>query len=206
LVPDPEQALQALGTPEHLQWAAECADQSITLVKEERGVLPLSPEKYKKVLFYDIRGEPGFYDYARSQTPEQFMERLRKEGFEVDLFNPGRGWEGMMQPYSAVTETYDLIIYLAQLATKSNQTVVRIEWAQPMGANVPIYMSSIPTIFISLENPYHLLDVPRVRTYINTYNSSEIVLAALVDKLMGRSAFKGTSPVDPFCGRWDTRL
>jgi len=28
----------------------------------------------------------------------------------------------------------------------------------------------------------------------------------LVQKLMGLSAFKGTNPVDPFCGKWDTKL
>ena len=26
------------------------------------------------------------------------------------------------------------------------------------------------------------------------------------DKVLGRSEFKGVSPVDPFCGCWDTRL
>jgi beta-N-acetylhexosaminidase len=75
-----------------------------------------------------------------------------------------------------------------------------------MGANVPIYMSSVPTIVISVGNPYHLLDMPRVRTYINTYHSTDVVLRALVDKLVGRSEFKGKSPVDAFCGMWDAHL
>jgi len=75
-----------------------------------------------------------------------------------------------------------------------------------MGANCPHYLASIPTIFVSLENPYHLIDIPRVKTFINTYNSNDNVLDALVDKLVGRSEFKGQSPVDAFCGMWDTRL
>lgn len=114
-------------------------------------------------------------------------------------------WKGI-GPSTAVTGKYDLIIYLAQLATKSNQTVVRIEWSMPMGANVPIYMTSVPTLFISVENPYRLLDVPRVPTYINTYSPSETTLTALVDKLLGRSPFTGVSPVDAFCGLWDAHL
>ena len=77
----------------------------------------------------------------------------------------------------------------------------RIEWAQPMGANGPHYVSSIPTIFVSIENPYHLIDIPRVKTFINTYNANDNVLDALVEKLLGRSSFKGISPVDPFLGR-----
>lgn len=103
-------------------------------------------------------------------------------------------------------DNYDLFIYLSNLATKSNQTTVRIEWAQPMGANVPQLIQQIPTIFISIANPYHLLDVPRVKTFINCYEASDSVIAALTDKLMGRSDFCGISPVDAFCGRWDTRL
>ena len=75
-----------------------------------------------------------------------------------------------------------------------------------MGANCPHYVNSVPTIFISVENPYHLLDVPRVKTFINAYNSNDYVLDAIIDKIMGRSEFKGKNPVDPFCGKWDTRL
>ena len=32
------------------------------------------------------------------------------------------------------------------------------------------------------------------------------VFAKDMEKLMGRSAFRGVSPVDPFAGLWDTRL
>lgn len=206
LVPQPEQALAALGTPEHKAWAEECADRSITLVKEEAGVLPLTPEKYKKVLFYYINNGESYFGWGRTPADEVFLKLFTEEGFDVDRFEPARGMEGMAQSFASITEKYDLIIYLARLATKSNQTVVRIEWAQPMGANVPVFITSVPTVFISVENPYHLLDVPRVRTFINTYHSNETTLRLLVDKLVGRSEFKGISPVDAFCGRWDTHL
>ena len=124
----------------------------------------------------------------------------------MDYFTPSHGEEGNLLPTTAYTERYDYIIYLANMVTKSNQTVIRIEWAQPMGANCPHYVTEIPTIFISVENPYHLLDVPRIRTFINCYNSNDTVLDALIEKLMGRSQFKGKSPVDAFCGKWDARL
>ena len=134
------------------------------------------------------------------------MSILKEKGFEVSVFEPKPGLEGMMTSSKDLETNYDLLLYSANLATKSNQTVVRIEWLEPMGSNVPVYMTSIPTVFISLENPYHLLDAPRVPVYINCYQSDEVVLRALVDKLMGKSKFKGKSPVDAFCGKWDTRL
>lgn len=206
LVPNEEEALRVLTSAEHKKWASESADQAITLVKEEPGVLPISPQRYKRVLFYAIESAEGFAYSVRTGAAEKFKSLLIQEGVQVDQFKPSPGAEGMMAPQRDILEQYDLIVYLANMATKSNQTVVRIEWAQPMGANVPVYVTSIPTIFISVENPYHLLDVPQIRTFINAYNSNDLVLEAIVDKLFGRSAFKGISPSDPFCGMWDTRL
>ncbi|MBC7958958.1 MAG: glycoside hydrolase family 3 protein [Vallitaleaceae bacterium] len=206
LIPSKAKALPVLRQKEHVEWAQTCADEGITLVKEQAGVLPLSPEKYKKVLLYGIESELGMFYSVRAGITDRVKELLTQEGLDVELFAPKPGLEGMVQPFSEIADKYDLIVYLANMATKSNQTVVRIEWAQPMGANVPIYMESVPTVFISVENPYHLIDVPRVKTFINTYTSSDIALESLIEKLMGRSEFKGVNPVDPFCGRWDTRL
>jgi beta-N-acetylhexosaminidase len=207
LLPVYEEAIKQLGTQEHTAWAKECADKAITLVKEEPGVLPISPKKYKKVLYYDIEAQQGVAYSVRAGVAEKVKDMLIKEGFDIDVFKPAaQGHEGLFTRLGEMPERYDLIIYLANMATKSNQTTVRIEWAQPMGANVPVFMEVIPTIFISVENPYHLLDVPRVKTFINTYSSNDHVLEALIDKLVGRSEFKGKSPVDAFCGMWDTRL
>jgi beta-N-acetylhexosaminidase len=206
LLPTQENALHIAAALEHKAWAKECADKSITLVKREDGVLPLTLEKYRKVLLYSLESGQGFAYTVRAGVAEMFRAKLEKVGFDIDVFNADSAMEGRLAPYSDTAEKYDLIIYLANLKTKSNQTVVRIEWAQPMGVNVPIFMTSVPTVFISVENPYHLLDVPRVRTYINTYYSNDEAMDSLVEKLTGKSAFAGKSPVDPFCGMWDTRL
>ena len=206
LIPKLDDALKVLGCEEHRKIAEKCADKSITLVKNKDNILPISPETHKKVLFYGIESAEGFAYSVRVGVVDQFKKLLEEQGFEVDRFVPKPGFEGMVTPFSAIPDKYDLIIYLANIATKSNQTTVRIEWEQPMGANVPVYITSVPTIFISVENPYHLQDVPRVRTFINAYSSTDQILEALIEKLMGRSEFKGVSPVDAFCGKWDTKL
>lgn len=203
-----DDALKVLSCEEHINWAKEIADQAITLVKEEKGVLPLDPSK-KRVLFCPLESDPGYAGSAyavKSGVCQHFAELLTNEGFDVKYFESAPLFEGSTPRCDSFTNNYDYIIYLANYSTKSNQTTVRIEWAQPMGANVPAYVNCIPTIFISVENPYHLQDVPRVKTYINTYGADDTSLYALIDKLMGRSTFKGISPVDAFCGRWDTHL
>jgi len=204
--PTLEAALAIAGCDEHQAWSKECADKAITLVKEEAGVLPLTPDRYKKVLFVPIEADQGVGYSVRAGACEIIRTKLVDEGFDVDTFKAKNFFEGEVDRTSDFIGVYDLIVYVANLSTKSNQTSVRIEWAQPMGANCPHYLASIPTVFVSVENPYHLIDIPRVKTFINTYSSSDNVLDAVVEKLLGRSTFKGQSPVDAFCGKWDTRL
>jgi beta-N-acetylhexosaminidase len=201
-----EAAREIVGSEEHQAWAKECADKAITLVKEEAGVLPLTPDRYKKVLFVPIEADQGVAYSVRAGACEIIRTKLVEEGFDVDTFKAKNVFEGEVDKTSDYIGVYDMILYVANLSTKSNQTSVRIEWAQPMGANCPHYLASIPTVFVSIENPYHLIDIPRVKTFINTYNSNDNVLDAVVEKLLGRSEFKGKSPVDAFCGRWDTHL
>ncbi|MEG1426155.1 MAG: glycoside hydrolase family 3 N-terminal domain-containing protein [Oscillospiraceae bacterium] len=205
-LPTVESAMQVVGCPEHKTWAKECADQAVTLVKEEKGVLPLTPDKYKRILYCPIEGEQGVAYSVKAGVCDHFKQLLEAENFAVTTFSAPQGMEGMSAKYMETVENYDAIVYLLNLATKSNQTVVRIEWAQPMGANCPHYVNSVPTIMISVENPYHLLDAPRVKTFINGYSSTDETLHAIVAKLTGKSEFKGTNPVDPFCGKWDTKL
>ena len=143
---------------------------------------------------------------------ETFIQLLADEGFDIEKFDYAQlagmnMWASRIfrDPLSHLQD-FDLVIYFASLTTASNQTTVRIDWSQPMGVDVPKFVHDIPTVFISVDNPYHLQDVPMVKTYINAYTPSEHIVRAVVDKLLGRSPFTGINPVDPFCGHWDAKL
>ena len=206
-IPSLEAAMSVLSSQHAQQTAREVADRSITLVKRQEGVLPLDKSKIKRVLLYGIESGENALGYGRETgLAEQFGALLEREGLEVTHFTAGERFEGRQVSFRKITSEFDLMIYLANLATKSNQTTVRIEWMNPMGINCPIYTHTVPTIFVSVENPYHLLDVPHIKTFINCYSCNAYTLPLLVDKLFGRSDFTGKSPVDPFCGKWDTRL
>jgi len=205
-LPTLKHAQTVIGCQEYRQWAKDCANQAVTLVKEEQNVLPFTPVKYPKILYMPIEAAQGVAYSVKSGVCQHFKEMLQSEGFEVDTYEPPQGLEGKAQRIADVVNVYDAIVYMANLATKSNQTTVRIEWAQPMGANCPHFLQQIPTIFISVENPYHLLDVPRIKTFINGYSSTDETLDAIMNKLVGRDTFVGKPPHDPFCGKWDARL
>ena len=211
LVPD-ESTLSVLNCAEHRAWARECADKAVTLVKDTQHILPLSPEKHKRILLY-ILGDTGGYmdDTGGGAASSQFVKLLQESGFNVTKFDYSQAGENMWarresSPITQLKENYDLVLYFASLKTASNQTIVRINWAQPMGLDTPKYVKDIPTVFVSVDNPYHLQDVPMVKTFVNGYSSNEYVVEAVVEKMLGKSPFKGINPVDPFCGYWDATL
>ncbi|MDF2514111.1 MAG: Nag3 [Herbinix sp.] len=206
LYPNLEEAKKIVGCKEHKQYELECADQAMTLVKNNQNLIPINAKDYRRVLLYPLSSGESAFGHGGEDIGRMMKEALEKEGFEVEVFQPAAGFEGMSASQKEMADNYDLIIYAANLATKSNQTTVRIEWAMPMGANCPNFQAAIPTIFISFANPYHLIDVPRIRTFINAYKCKEVTVSAVVDKLLGESEFKGSSPVDAFCGKWDARL
>lgn len=203
---DLEEARKIVGCEEHKEIEGECSDKAVTLVKNLENLIPIDPVKKRRVLLHGLTTEKGYFGDGGMDLEGQFKQELEKEGFAVTIYEPGKGMEGMVTPCSKTIDNYDLIIYVADLQTKSNQTTVRIEWKAPMGGDAPSFIQDVPTLFISFANPYHLQDVPRVKTFINAYKWKEANIRAVIDKLLGRSDFRGVSPVDAFCGMWDTRL
>lgn len=203
-------------------WVNDCADQAVTLVKDDRNLLPLSPKKTKRIYLNVIENTVD----NRSPFAQEIKRRLQREGFSVTLrkrkypFDPAALTLEKITPAvnKALEETmcnteqfvgkYDLAMIVLNMQTASNATVVRVNWNVlfGMGNDLPWYSGEMPLVAVSFCNPYHLLDVPMAHAYINAYTNNQATLDAVFDKLMGRSAFYGKSPVDPFCGKLDTRL
>ena len=200
LVPG-EDALTILKNEEHVSWAKELADQSITLVKDTQKLLPIVVDQHRKVLL-QILGDCK----SNERVISTFESLLTQQGFQVTIYEQEDLFKGA-DNVRAFKEKYDLVIYLGNVENASNKTTNRINWYTlfGMGNNLPWFVYEVPTVFISLANPYHLFDVPMIKTYINCYSNNNDVLESVAQKLLGRSSFKGVNPVDPFCGREDLR-
>ena len=195
-------ALSVIGCAEHIAWAKECADEAITLVKDNQNLLPLSPNRTKRVRLTVLgEGQGGSFGDGGSITMP-LKEALEKEGFEVALYDYATMERGVIFTAGAadMKAKFDLSIVAANVATGSNNTTRRLDWITLMAANEPWYTREIPTMFLSFCNPYHMIDVPFISTFVNCYSSNQFCVGAAVEKLMGRSEFKGVSPVDPWCG------
>jgi beta-N-acetylhexosaminidase len=162
-----------------------------TMVKDVRNILPLSPAKYRRVLVFS----PGaILPFAPAPARLSVPERLVIEGFDVTLYEPGM---------SISPRDFDLVLYLFAEENLLTRSRIFLDWHKLTGSvfgAMARYWHDLPTLMISFGYPYYLYDAPRVPAYVNAYGSNEAMQAAVVEAVMGRQAFAGTSPVDPFVG------
>ena len=217
-----------LGTDEAKATEAAISRDAITLVKyKDQGVLPLTPAKYKRIMIVHIKGAAGPMDAiiqavmggANKKNPaEDLRDRLIEKGFDAFIY------EGPLEKIKkqiAAGEKPNINIYFAGKNAiedfKAQQdlviTLCDVANGRPSfgfskgGGEIPWYVFELPVVAISVNAPTMLADIPQVRTYINAYDSKPSTMDALVDNLLaGPDAFKGSDPIDSFCGLWDAKI
>ena len=224
-----EELAAALQNPEFKTVAPAISRDALTLVKyKDEGVLPLDPQKTKRVMIVHIKGAPNplmalaamaMGGGANKKTPaEKLRDRLTEKGFDAHIYvSPLEKIQQMI----AAGEKPSLNLYFAgkhAIAdfTAENDLVISlldVQNGHPSfglskgGGEIPWYVHELPVIGISVNKPTMLADVPMLRTYINTYDSNDDTMDALVDALLtGPEAFKGIDPIDSYCGMFDTHM
>ncbi len=227
LVPD-QQSLAVLNCEEHQNAAKAISRDAITLVKyKDADVLPLTPEKYKKVMIVYVKGAAGPMDAlvqmamggAGGQNPaEALRDRLIAKGFDAFIYESPLD---QIKKQIAAGEKPSLNVYFAgKNAIKdfvAGQdlviTLFDVANGRPAfgmskgGGEIPWYVFELPVVGISVNAPTMLADTPQLRTYINAYDSKPHTMDAIVEGLTGGvDALKGKDPIDSFCGLWDAKI
>ena len=227
LCPTGDELQSILHKPEYKAYAPAISRDAITLVKNlDKNPLPLSPEKTKRIMIVPIKGaENPLMALAtmamgggmQRKTPaEKLKERLEEKGFEVRIYESpidkikemmARGEKPSLNLYFAgkhsiadFVSEQDLVISLFDVMNGHPTFGL-----SKGGGEIPWYVHELPVIGISVNKPTMLADCPMLRTYINAYDSADYTMDALVDALV-TGDFRGTDPIDSFCGMWDTRI
>lgn len=224
-----EALAQALNNPEFQAVAPAISADALTLVKyKDEGVLPLNPEKTKRIMIVNVKGAESpmgklaalaMGGGGAKKTPvEKLRDRLVEKGFDAFIYESPL--DKMMKEV-AEGKPFNLNLYFAGKNAISDFvsgmdlviTFFDVANGHPVfgmskgGGEIPWYVHEIPVVGISVNKPTMLADAPMLRTYINTYDSSDHTLDALVEALMtGPEAFRGTDPIDSYCGMFDTHM
>lgn len=221
-------ASEVMGKEEYKKAAEEISKDSITLVKyKDADVLPLTPEKYKRIMIVYVKGAAGAMDAlvqmamgggTKKNPAEELRDRLIEKGFDAFIYESPLE---QMKKQIAAGEKPSLNLYfagknaIADFVSEQDLVITLCDVANGRpsfglskgGGEIPWYVFELPVVAISVNAPTMLADIPQVRTYINAYDSKPHTLDALVDNLLeGPDAFKGTDPIDSFCGLWDSKI
>lgn len=206
-----KEELGVIGCKEHQAIAREAAKKAITLVKNTRSQIPLSPQQYKKIGVFVLAGNvgrqrsiygQGVQSGGSEQTAGYILEALRKYGYDpvemVSSMNKGR--------ISDFRKKYDAVMIFADISGFAQTNSVRLMWPDPMSSCCPWFIHEVPTVFVSLNYTNHLIDVSRVPAFINAYNNQSATIEETVRRIAGEAPFEGSFDEDVWCGLWDTRF
>lgn len=226
LVPQPETVEEVLQREEYKAMQKSISEDCITLVKyKDKDVLPMTPDRYKRIMIVHIKGAENSMSAlmkmlggGKGNPAEALKEKLCAKGFDAFIYESPLD---IMKKQIEAGEKPDLNIYFAGKNAIADFvsdmdlviTLCDVPNGRPSfgmskgGGEIPWYVFEVPVVVVGCGQPTMLADIPQARTYINTYDSKDTTLDALVEDLMnGEEAFKGTDPIDSFCGLFDARL
>ena len=228
MCPSPEALPGVLNNEEFKSYSAQISKDALTLVKNKQDVLPLDPAKTKRIMIVSVKGSDGpmaalaamamGMGGPKKSPAEKLRDRLIERGFDAFIY------ESPLDKILADVKAgkpFNLNIYFAGKNAISDFvagqdlviTLFNVANGHPAfgmskgGGEIPWYVHELPVIGISVNKPTMLADCPMLQTYINTYDSNDDTMDALVEALVtGTDAFQGTDPIDSYCGMWDTHM
>lgn len=199
-----EEDLKVIGCEEHLQMQKDAIDKGISLVKNTLNELPIRPETHKRLRIYFLEGEKNGIYKPNEKFQDAVIKKLESEGFEVTVNQSGVREKGSIEKYRSEV---DAAVVFCNIKGYAEQNNMRIKWSAPMSNEIPWYVYEVPTVFISFNFTNHLHDATMVKCYINAYSDCEEAVNQVIDKIMGKSEFKGQHfNENVFCDLWQARL
>ncbi len=171
--------------------ATELAENSITLLRDKKNLLPIDKEKHKKILLAGVAPyQSKFEDLV------VFKEELEKRGAVV-TFQKNVRFETDLKYTDTLSEKYDLIIFAIHRHSHHPIGPMSFTGDEAESLWAVNSLDRNKTIVVSLGNPHFYNEYfEGVHVYINAYSYVDFSQKALVKALYGEIPFRGKSPVN----------
>jgi len=178
-----------VATKEHLQYADNVFENSLTLIKNEGAVLPLSGED-QKIAVFSLSSDPGGYFAGRvfiQEVEERYPELIT---FYADAFTGEEFIQGAIKS-SCEADVIVVALFSSLRAWKGSVGLVQrhIQLIQEAAAN------DTPVVVISFGSPYFLRHFSDVDSYLCAYRLDPQAQKAAVKAIFGEIDIKGRLPV-----------
>ena len=183
----PEVLFRILDSPEHRALAEEIARRSLTLIREEPGLLPLrSRERVVCVTVTDAPERIGG-DFAR-----ELERRLEQppQGFTLD----GRSTAQDVAPLLEAARQAEVVVAGLYLRPQSGRGAIVLPPAARLAVQ-SLLASGRRVVAVAFGSPYPLGDLPGLETCLAAYGGQTDAQVAVARALFGETPIMGRLPV-----------
>jgi beta-N-acetylhexosaminidase len=178
----------SVGIPEHLGIAERVAQESITLLQNKRGLLPLAGTRTARVMSVSYR--------RRSDVlAGRYFNRVLRDTYprlvtaEIDPDTDDRIYDALKRRAGeqalVVVGTYVTSVNVSGSFTLPEELVDFIEHLERI---------RVPHVVVSFGNPYLIMDFPDVQSYMLAWSGSQASQEAAARAMLGHAAIAGRAP------------
>lgn len=184
---DRDTMMDNLDTPEDVERVQQIANRAVTLVRNEAGIVPLSPSA---PVFFLVLAESRGSQQGRALAAEV---RKRMPNAAIATLDPNAGDPDVAQ---AVTSSQNAAVTVVAAFV----TVAAYRGSVALAGGYPALLNRIlangkPVVLVALGSPYLLRSFPGVSAYLATYSTVPPSETAAVEALFGEIAIQGRLPV-----------
>ncbi len=179
---------RSVGIPAHTETADRIAQSSITLLKNERDLLPLAGTRSARVMSVSYRR-------TSDVLAGRFFNRGLRETYprlttvEVDADSPASLYQALSRrardQQFVVVSTYVTSVNVSGSFTLPEELVDFVNDLKRIG---------VPHTVVSFGNPYLIRDFPEVQSYLLAWNGSESSQRAAARAMLGQAQIAGRVP------------
>jgi beta-N-acetylhexosaminidase len=171
--------------------AQEIAERSMTVVRDERRLLPLTLSHASRVLHVSFADDDGTF------TTQVLLGELQGRSIPVEhVALDGRATPADIERLARRLDgaTFDAVIFSSLVRARSGKGSVGLP---PAGLRVveELTKRDLPLVAVSFGNPYLLTSMPAVKTYLAAFSPYPVSQRAAARALLGEIDVAGTLPV-----------
>ena len=177
-----------IGTPEDTARAQQISDRAVTLVRNDRNVVPLAPHSKSCIVLTLERRTSG----VGVRLLQEFQQRTPEgKTFVLDSSLPRAAMIAAMGDYA--TRCTALVVVSSVSPSTTRQSLAPIG---DLGSFIKeMTEGPVPTVLVSLGSPYLLMAFPDAAAYMATFSTTELSEMSAVKALFGENPISGRLPV-----------
>ncbi len=171
---------------DHQTFASEISQKSITIQRDNLSLIPLN---YKKTLFISPLSEKTLSKEEETEIEENATAAVLAAKLSSDYYVLKEDMDAAdKQELAALAAEYEKVVILLENASIANGQY----------AMVNVLLVANPNLIVISDNPYDVLALPEMGTFVVSYEFSLNSMDSLFNILSGEETAKGTLPIDPF--------